>query len=165
METKNKKAERYRRPSGKKQERYHTDPNAPLTQAHRIILKFGGAIRMAKVMLAAGIDIHASTIYRWTHPRSMGGGGGVIPAHRWDDVVVAARYDGIVITPEDTDPRPVKCKNVVRTKIMQEPSRMKGLESFYLQHERTEKEKEARRLKKKKERAKKIKKMEKELFS
>lgn len=75
-----------------------SDP--PVTQAQRVIAKFGGALK-----LAAAMDIDASCVYRWTYPKSRGGSGGVIPGKSIANVLRVARLHGVMLTAEDLDPR------------------------------------------------------------
>lgn len=77
-----------------------------LTQVYRIVAKFGGHVKLAEALAAVGRPKSKVTIYRWSHPRSKGGAGGVIPSSALNDIILAARHQGIVLTPEDLDPRP-----------------------------------------------------------
>ena len=74
------------------------------TQAERIYAKFGGASKLCKAMVDAGVPRVVSAIYRWNLPRSHGGTDGLIPSSALPDVLKAARLYGIVITPEDLFP-------------------------------------------------------------
>jgi len=76
-----------------------------LSQAERIISKFGGARDLAKALKAIGRERNFATIYKWTYPRGPNGTGGVIPTAAWPDIMAAARYCGVLITAEDLDPR------------------------------------------------------------
>lgn len=76
------------------------------TQAERILLKFGGARRLAIVLKTMGRPRDPATIYKWTYPRERGGTGGIVPTKVWTDIIDAARFDGIVLTMDDMDPRP-----------------------------------------------------------
>ena len=77
-----------------------------LTQAERIVAKFGGPGRLAAVLEAIGRPKHRISIYKWLYSREKGGTGGLIPTAAWPDVFAAARHEGILITPEEIDPRP-----------------------------------------------------------
>lgn len=77
-----------------------------LTQAERIIERFGGARRLAEALSAVGEFRHPSVVYKWTYPKDRGGTGGLIPTAAWPDILKAARHFGIYMTEEDTDPRP-----------------------------------------------------------
>lgn len=68
-------------------------------QAARIIDKFGGARRLAPFL-----GLVPSAVYRWTHPRSKNGTGGLIPAPHVHAVLRAADLLGITLTPEDWAP-------------------------------------------------------------
>ncbi len=74
-------------------------------QAEKILHKFGGANRLARIFKQLGINKNRSSIHRWTYPREKGGTGGFIPASNWGNILMAARYDGIILTTEDLDPR------------------------------------------------------------
>ncbi len=79
------------------------------SQAERIINKFGGVPNLVKALETAGRPRHRQNIYRWTWPRERGGTGGVIPTSALEDVAEAARIEGVLLTPDDFDPR-VKVK-------------------------------------------------------
>ena len=81
-------------------------PKPIKTQAERILDKFGGARRLASTLQAIGRPRDVTAIYRWTYPKSKGGTNGTVPRIAWDDVLAAARAEGIMLTPEDLDPRP-----------------------------------------------------------
>lgn len=85
----------------------HLLPKAaePRTQAERLFAKFGGVPRLHKALADAGMPRNISSIYRWNLPRETGGTGGVVPSQSWPQVHRAARYEGIVLTSEDMDPR------------------------------------------------------------
>lgn len=70
-----------------------------LTQAERVILKFDGARKLAKAL-----NLDPSTVYKWTYPRSKKGCGGIIPSSVIEQVMVAARREGILLTAEDLLP-------------------------------------------------------------
>ncbi len=76
----------------------------PSNQAERIIKKFGNARALSRALQALGDPKKSrspAVIYRWTYPRSRGGTAGRIPSNALDDVLAAARLEGIFITPED----------------------------------------------------------------
>lgn len=77
----------------------------PVTQAERVIRKFGGAARLCRLLRHVGAPISTSTVFRWSYSKAKGGTGGVIPSKVWDQIFRAARFEGVVITPEDIDPR------------------------------------------------------------
>ena len=80
----------------------NTTPIGPvLPQAGRIIEKFGGHKRLAAIL-----EIHRATVYRWTWPRERGGTGGVIPTKMVDRVIRAARVEGIFLSASDLFPGP-----------------------------------------------------------
>lgn len=80
-------------------------PNLDKSQAARIINKFGGAVRLARILAEIGKPKSVETIYRWTYPRSRSGTDGYIPATVWPDLIQAARAEGLLLTSEDFDPR------------------------------------------------------------
>ncbi len=80
-------------------------PNTPETQAERVIRKFGGARRLSAVLKEIGRPRNATSIYRWTYSRTIGGAGGLIPSSGLKDVLLAARHAGIILSPDDLDPR------------------------------------------------------------
>ncbi len=88
-----------------------------ISQAERVLRKFGGPRRLAVLLKMMGRDRNVATIYKWTYPRDKGGSDGIIPTSAWDDIMAAARFDGIIISSEDIDPRPepiklLKCKTL-----------------------------------------------------
>lgn len=74
-------------------------------QAEKVLHKFGGANRLARIFKQLGIKKNRSSIHRWTYPKDKGGTGGFIPVSNWPHIIMAARYDGIILTHEDLDPR------------------------------------------------------------
>jgi hypothetical protein len=78
-------------------------------QAETVVHKFGGARELARAIQAAFPDpkdhYNPSSIYRWMYPLSVGGTGGEIPAGALKKVIKAARYAGILLTPEDLFPQ------------------------------------------------------------
>lgn len=70
-----------------------------LTQAERVIAKFGGV-----GPLAEAIGRNPSTVYKWTYPRTEGGTDGLIPASSLRRVLKAAREHGIFISATDLYP-------------------------------------------------------------
>jgi hypothetical protein len=81
------------------------EPNCVGSQADRIFNKFGGPQRLGRILQALGIKRTPDTLYYWLYPKSRRGTGGLVPHRAWADIFKAARYDGIVITSEDLDPR------------------------------------------------------------
>jgi hypothetical protein len=71
----------------------------PLTQAERIIAKFGGPATLAKL-----IGRNPASVYRWTYSRAIGGTDGLIPSSALRLVLDAARKEGIFITSDDLYP-------------------------------------------------------------
>lgn len=76
-----------------------------LTQAGRILLKFGGPKRLSEILLAIGRPRTYATVFRWDYPKEKGGTGGWIPGNAWPDIFAAARFEGLILTSEDIDPR------------------------------------------------------------
>lgn len=64
--------------------------------AANIILKFGGAYTLAKI-----IDIDVTQIYRWTYPKDKGGTNGVIPTKHQQTLLTKAKEFGVDVKPED----------------------------------------------------------------
>jgi hypothetical protein len=85
------------------------------TQAEKIIGKFGGFKAIFTALEAAGHKTDLAAIYRWTYSKSQPGGtGGFIPSSAMQGVIVAARNEGIVLTPEDLDPRSTDAEKVAQ---------------------------------------------------
>lgn len=75
----------------------------PKSQVERIFAKFGGASKLRKALADVGATRCISALYRWNMERPAGTGG-LVPSSAWPHVLKAARYHGIVITPEDLMP-------------------------------------------------------------
>lgn len=88
----------------KRFERYRAELG-PMTQAERVIARFGGAYQLAKALARAGTPWHPCSVYRWNYPKEKHGTGGIVPSNAWPAILNAARLAGIMITQEDTDPR------------------------------------------------------------
>lgn len=91
-----------------------SQPNQAVSQAARVFAKFGGVPKLCRALetLAAhrrdaGVKRNISAIYRWDLPTAKGGTGGTIPRKALNDVLAAARLEGIVLTPDDLNPLPV----------------------------------------------------------
>jgi hypothetical protein len=80
-----------------------------MTQAERILLKFGGARELHALLKSIGRPRNLATIYKWTYPRPKGRGG-LIPTSAWPDLHLAARMAGIILTPADLDHRDILLK-------------------------------------------------------
>src|SRR6185503_5819560 len=76
------------------------------TQADRIFAKFGGVPALCRALKNLGPESarSLSAIYRWNLPKYSGGSDGVIPTANHQDILKAARLEGIVLTPEDWFP-------------------------------------------------------------
>jgi hypothetical protein len=68
-------------------------------QASKIVKKFGGPRRLAKLA-----DMEPSRVYKWTYSKGKGGTGGIVPSSCVDAVQAAAKRGGIVLTDEDWAP-------------------------------------------------------------
>jgi hypothetical protein len=81
-------------------------PKTKRSQAERVIAKFGGARQLAEALKAVSPEAYrnASSVYRWTYPRSKYGTAGVIPTAAIPHVIAAARVWGVVLIPEDFFP-------------------------------------------------------------
>lgn len=77
-----------------------------VSQADRVIEKFGGARALMRALKLVGYELNPSSIYRWTYTKENGGTGGLIPTAAWDKIVKVARMIGVFLTEEDFDPRP-----------------------------------------------------------
>ena len=64
--------------------------------ATRIISKFGGVTKVAKL-----VKINASSVHRWTYPKKRGGTGGIIPTRHQDKLLAKARENGVELSPAD----------------------------------------------------------------
>lgn len=83
------------------------DHNFPPTQAGRVFARFGGPHRLLELFRQFGCDLNPETIRRWNYPKSQAKGmGGYIPHKYWDLIFKIARFEGIVFSSEELDPRP-----------------------------------------------------------
>lgn len=85
------------------------------TQAGRVIAKFGGANKLAKAIERLRNVVrkgrrNSSSVYRWLYPVEKGGTGGRIPNKSLAIVIAVARYEGVLLTAQDLDPRTFKNK-------------------------------------------------------
>lgn len=80
-------------------------------QAERVIRRFGGARNLARALLDIGIKQSPSSIYKWTYPKERSGTDGIIPTAQMKQICEAARIQGILLTSEDLDPRPIPIAN------------------------------------------------------
>lgn len=86
-------------------------PKVPKSQAERVYAKFGGARQLfnalGKLADDTGNETHRRdrvAIYRWNMTKAQGGTDGYIPAKVMPSIKLAARREGILLTPEDTCP-------------------------------------------------------------
>lgn len=71
-----------------------------VTQAQRIVARFGGASRLARILQEIGQPLAVQTIYRWLYPDRSG----LIPAHQVEKIMSAARHAGVRLTDGDWSP-------------------------------------------------------------
>lgn len=82
-----------------------------LTQAERIIKKFGGVRRLAALYTAVNDHkLHTASAYRWQYPVAKRGTGGLIPHRYIPGILRAAAADGIILTPADLTPEEYGCE-------------------------------------------------------
>lgn len=67
-----------------------------MTQASRIISKFGNATK-----LASAIGYSKQAVYRWTYPKERFGSNGYVPGPAIPLIKDAAELLGVELTPED----------------------------------------------------------------
>lgn len=72
----------------------------PVTQAERVIAKFGGPIELSRIL-----NYTLAAVCKWTYPRSKGGSNGLIPTRAMERINTLARLHGVLLTDEDTKPR------------------------------------------------------------
>jgi hypothetical protein len=68
-------------------------------QSSRIIDKFGGARRLAKLL-----GFEPSRVYKWTYPKEKGGTDGLVPAACIRAIQSLAELEGVVLTESDWAP-------------------------------------------------------------
>lgn len=76
-----------------------------ITQAERVIAKFGTAYDLAKALAAVGVKRSHVAIYRWTWPPPKGTGG-LIPSGLTFSILAAARKAGVALTEAELSPFP-----------------------------------------------------------
>lgn len=108
----------------------HAGNACPLTQADRIIVRFGGVANLVSALAAIGRPRTKVTVYRWNHPRSKGGCGGIIPSEALPDILAAARLEGILLSADELDPRPTTFSISKATKRELEASRTPASERY-----------------------------------
>ena len=74
-----------------------------ISQAERIVAKFGGVPKLVVALMAVGLPKHYSCIYRWIYK-------GSIPNKAMTDVLIAAREEGIRLSSDDLSPIPSRRK-------------------------------------------------------
>jgi hypothetical protein len=79
-------------------------PPPPLTQAERVIAKFGGVPELHAALKRNGINRYRTSLYKWKSPKPIGTGG-TIPRQALQEVCEVAIKEGIILTAEDLDPR------------------------------------------------------------
>lgn len=99
----------------------------PKSQADRLIRKFGGARNLMRILKKIGEPLTAATIYRWAYPKEKGGTGGLIPTRTWPTLFRAAKYAGVFISQEETDPRsiPLRMPSIGEREVMTAKERKK----------------------------------------
>lgn len=70
------------------------------SQAQRIIRKFGGARRLARLL-----EFEASRVYKWTYPRERGGTDGLIPPPVVPRIQTLAELEKVTLTDSDWAPK------------------------------------------------------------
>lgn len=108
----------------------HLGNDKPLTQADRVIVRFGGVENLVKALAAVGKPRTKMAIYRWNHPKTKHGCGGVIPGRVWPDLLAAARMEGILLSSDELDPRPTTYRVSKETKKELEASRTPADERY-----------------------------------
>lgn len=76
------------------------EPPVRISQATRVINKMGGHATVARLL---GMD--RSQVYRWEYDKKKGGTGGLVPTQRLNALIEHARTLGILLSPDDLDPR------------------------------------------------------------
>ena len=92
-------------------------------QASKIIARFGGESRLAKL-----IGISRISVYRWQYKRPIGSDG-LIPTANIEKIKAVARLEGILIRDEDWLPQVVKYDENAQpvTKITRQPKTVADL--------------------------------------
>lgn len=95
-------------------ENFDTEDFRPRTQAYRIFLKFGGVVGLFEALNLIEKPRQLQNMYKWLYPKEKGGSDGIIPSHAMPDILMAARYMGIVLSSEDLDPRAIPIDTSVK---------------------------------------------------
>lgn len=80
-------------------------------QARKIAARFGGEAKLAAI-----IGVRRETVYRWQMRRPYGSDG-LIPSIHIDKIKLAARHEGILISPEDWVPQIIVYDQETKTPI------------------------------------------------
>lgn len=105
---------------------YPWRPQVERTQADRVLRKFGGPRRLARLLKTLDPEnaLNPSSIYRWRYPVEKGGTGGVIPTRDIPVVRKAAALDGIILDEWDLYPGPLKKREWVEDKFDGDPEKI-----------------------------------------
>lgn len=90
------------------------DHNRPRTQAYRIFVKFGGVPGLWEALKTVQRPRQLQAMYRWLYPKERGGSDGLVPLNAMEDILIAARYMGIILSSEDLDPRAIPIDTTVK---------------------------------------------------
>ena len=93
-----------------------------VSQARRVIAKFGGATKLSKALTQIGKPKCRVQVSKWDMSIEAGGTGGIIPARAMMDVLEAARYEGIMLSKEDLDPREMAVNTRDFPEVVSQPS-------------------------------------------
>jgi hypothetical protein len=71
-------------------------PTTLSSPARTVIAKLGGPKVVARLL-----GLHASSVYRWTYPKALGGGAGIVPSRHQARLMLLAKAQGIPLWPSD----------------------------------------------------------------
>lgn len=84
-----------------------------LTQAERVLFRFGGPYRFAMfVEKVTGVKTNHRSYYHWLRT-------GLIPSHKWELIFKVAKYTCTVLDTTDFDPRPLNYDFAKNTAVRQ----------------------------------------------
>lgn len=74
-------------------------------QAQKIIARFGNDAETGVATIARMLGISRQAVYLWMKPKAKRGTDGRVPAHQLTKICEMAPLYGVLLTPEDLDPR------------------------------------------------------------
>lgn len=104
------------------------DPRIIEEQAARILAKLGGPANYCRILASVDIPKRPTTVMRWLRPKTMRGGtGGLVPFKDRQDVLLAAKLEGVELTTADWYAEPRRYVEDETGMVVPEPAQEKRL--------------------------------------